>query len=93
MRALLIHQQPLSELQENRVRTFPVGYMTKTETSFLPLKPYIEALPVSPLVAQTTVKCSRSLPDFPSLRLTRKNSKRFLLENVELARSRTDLIS
>lgn len=39
MRALIIHQPPKSELQQEWGRTFPVGYMTNTETSFLPLKP------------------------------------------------------
>lgn len=43
MRAFIIHQPPKSELQQERVRTFPVGYMTNTETSFLPLKPYLDA--------------------------------------------------
>jgi len=93
MRALIIHQPPKSELQQERGRTFPVGYMTNTETSFLPLKPYIAALPVSPLVAQRTVKCSRSLPNFPSFLLTRKNSNRFLFKNLESARFRTQRIT
>lgn len=92
-RALIIHQPPKSELRQERGRTFPVGYMTNTETSFLPLKPYIVALPVSPLVAQRTVRCSRPLPDFPSFLLTRKNSNRFLFKNLESARFRTRRIT
>ena len=90
MRALIIHQP---QLQQEERRTFPVGYMTNTETSFLPLKPYIAALPVSPLVAQTTAKCSRSLPDFPSFLLTRKNSNRFLFKSLESVRFRTQRIT
>ena len=86
MRALIIHRPLKFELQQERGRTFPVGYMTNTETSFLPLKPYMAALPVSPLVAQRTVKCSRSLPDFPSFLLTRKNSNRFLLKDFGVSK-------